>query len=65
MALNPAPLSSKQSAFVFLPGTHGTLCSVAPLATALQPDVFLLQIRVCKSVDILRYSRLSLKKNLV
>jgi hypothetical protein len=45
-ALNPAPLSSKQSACVFLLGTPViVLRSVVLPVTVLQPDVFLLQIQ--------------------
>jgi hypothetical protein len=41
-----APLSWKQSAFVFLLGTYVTLpLSVAPSATALQQDVYVLQMQ--------------------
>jgi hypothetical protein len=43
VALNIAPLSSEETAFVFLLGTYVTLlCSVAPSAIALQLDAFLL-----------------------
>jgi hypothetical protein len=46
MTLNIASLSWKQSAFVFLLGTYVTLPrSVAPSATALQQDVYLLQMQ--------------------
>jgi hypothetical protein len=45
MALNIAPLSWKQSAFLFLLEIYVTLThSAAPLATVLQPDVFLLRL---------------------
>jgi hypothetical protein len=46
VALNIASLSWKQSPFVFPLGTYVTLPrSVAPSATALQQDVFLLQMQ--------------------
>jgi hypothetical protein len=46
VALNIAPLSWKESAFGFLLGTYVTLAiSVAPSATALQQDVYLLQLQ--------------------
>jgi hypothetical protein len=47
VALNIAPLSWKQSAFVFLLGTYTYVIlprSVAPAATTLQQDVYLLQM---------------------
>jgi hypothetical protein len=46
LALNVAPLFLKQLAFMFLLETYDTLlCSVAPGATALQLDVFLLLMK--------------------
>jgi hypothetical protein len=46
VALNMVPLSWKQSAFVFLLGTYVTLPrSVAPSATVLQLEVFLLDMQ--------------------
>jgi hypothetical protein len=46
VALNVVPLSSKESVFVFLLRTYGTLLrSAAPPDTVLQLDVFLLQMQ--------------------
>jgi hypothetical protein len=46
VALNIAPLSWKQSAFVFLLAINVILRrSIAPSATALQQDVYLLQMQ--------------------
>jgi hypothetical protein len=46
VALDVAPLSSKQLALLFLLTTHlSSLGSVAPSATALQLDMFLVQMQ--------------------
>jgi hypothetical protein len=66
VALNIAPLSWKQSAFVFLLGTYVTLPrSVAPSATALQLDVFLLQMQfVNVQIFLITHARVCTIKSL-